>query len=205
VKQALVLFVAFLLTGCATQNITAKGPEETKVDKEKVVSGSFEETWDRIVSRLSGSFFVINNIEKDSGIINVSFSADDATRFINCGTMEITTSGNARTFEVASDFVSPLVYRQGIYKFTGETRRDGNLDGRMNIYVKEKGKGSSLVKVNARYVFKSTERLYDAAGRHQKTVSEEVTFQTGSPGSLRKTKCVSNGSLERRVFKMASE
>ena len=82
----ILLGIAFVVAGCAaqgTQNYTE--PFERDTENQITVPTPFNETWDRLVKNLSADFFSINNIEKASRIINVSFSTQDPGQFVDCG------------------------------------------------------------------------------------------------------------------------
>src|SRR3546814_5713784 len=78
---------AILLTaGCAAQaDLNYRKPTQPSLTNSRTVNAGFEETWDRLVRNLSSEFFVINNIEKASRIINVSFQTDAPERYVDCG------------------------------------------------------------------------------------------------------------------------
>src|SRR3972149_6139198 len=56
-----------------------------QVSNEIVVSRPQSEVWDILVKELSKSFYVINNIDKESRIIKVSFSSNNPSEYIDCG------------------------------------------------------------------------------------------------------------------------
>ena len=78
-KKTLTLILILILGGCATSSINYTPPEITKIDNQVTIDEDFEIVWDRLVKNLASDFFVINNIEKSSRIINVSFSTNRST------------------------------------------------------------------------------------------------------------------------------
>ena len=48
------------------------------------VNKSKEEVWKELIPQIGKNFFVINNLDKESGIINISYSGDPE-RYIDCG------------------------------------------------------------------------------------------------------------------------
>src|SRR3546814_13771527 len=76
---------AILLTaGCAAQaDLNYRKPTQPSLTNSRTVNAGFEETWYRLVRNLSSEFFVINNIEKASRIINVSFQTDAPERYVD--------------------------------------------------------------------------------------------------------------------------
>jgi hypothetical protein len=82
---ALPFFI--LISGCATKQVAARyvpGPQTT-VQNEVIVREPFSKVWDTLVRELAKSFFVINNIEKESRIINVSFFTQTPQDYADCG------------------------------------------------------------------------------------------------------------------------
>jgi len=79
---------ATILTGCATKGISTAdrtNPQTPKFVAEKFVNKSPANVWDKLVKNMATSFFVINNIDKESRIINLSFSSDKPQDCIDCG------------------------------------------------------------------------------------------------------------------------
>src|SRR3546814_8516548 len=78
---------AILLTaGCAAQaDLNYRKPTQPSLTNSRTVNAGFEETWDRLVRNMSSEIFVINNIEKASRIINVTFQQDAPERSVDCG------------------------------------------------------------------------------------------------------------------------
>ena len=150
-KRLFLLLTVPLIFGCAKPGVSKYEfiPSDiNKVKHEIVLNQSFDETWDALVENLTSSFYVINNIEKSSRIINVSFSSNEPEEFIECGE-------SIRHYERGKESQD---YRYKFsestsYKIAGKTNisspmttyidRETNLEGRINIYVapfKEKTK-----------------------------------------------------------------
>jgi hypothetical protein len=66
-------------------------PKPYHVINEKRVDTPTDIVWDNLVKELSKTFFIINNIDKDSRIINVSFFTEDAGDYIDCGNTRLET------------------------------------------------------------------------------------------------------------------
>ena len=86
-KKINIVFICLItLSGCATSSLNYSPPSTSYTIKHSVqINEDFEVVWDRLVKNLASDFFVINNIEKNSRIINVSFSASKPTDFVDCG------------------------------------------------------------------------------------------------------------------------
>ena len=86
---SLLAVMSLLLMGCAKPGSFNERYEPPvprgEVENEVVVDMSFEDAWAKMISKLSQSFFVLNNIEKASGFINLSYASDDGDPFVDCG------------------------------------------------------------------------------------------------------------------------
>jgi hypothetical protein len=90
----IIMIILIILVGCAgvKGKIDYTPPLEVKEQKNsKVVPHSKDEAWKAMIDGISESFFAINNIEKDSGLINLSYSGDPC-RYIDCGSGKSTVS-----------------------------------------------------------------------------------------------------------------
>jgi hypothetical protein len=95
-----IFFAGIILIDCvspgqSTLNYTHAQP--VKIKNERLVNKSVDEVWDSLVKELSKSFFVINNIDKESRIVNVSFYTDSPEDFVDCGTVSHSWSGITNT------------------------------------------------------------------------------------------------------------
>ena len=153
--------LTLLISSCATAgtSVFSYMPASTKkVENEIVVEKPFEQTWDHLVKELAKSFYVINNIEKESRIINVSFSTESPGRFIDCGeTTRTYKRGKEHQFyvynvESSSSFkIADKAGAYGQFPVTHYVNRATSLEGRANIYVAPE-RDATVVSVNARYI-----------------------------------------------------
>ena len=121
-----VIALVFLLTACATLGTSGRqyrDPIGAEIAaNEAVVRLPFSDTWDLLIGQLAKSFFVINNVEKVSRIINVSFSTDKPEEYVDCGTSE-------RTFQYADEsqtYTYPVAGSNS-FKAAGKWGAYGNL------------------------------------------------------------------------------
>ena len=158
----LTLF-ACLLSSCVTPGTSGYqyrepiGPET--VANEAVVKLPFSDTWDLLIGHLAKSFFVINNVEKVSRIINVSFSTDKPEEYVDCGTTERTfqyaKESHTYTYPMAGSNSYKAAGKWGAYQnlpTIGYVNRKTSLEGRINVYVAPKD-NDTIVTVNTRYIF----------------------------------------------------
>jgi hypothetical protein len=229
VRLIAIALSAAVAAGCATpgtSNIGYLPPENpTKMSNEVVVDKPFESVWDALVRDLAKSFYVINNIEKQSRLINVSFSTDAPETYVDCGT---TTRTYARgdenqtyKYNVASSFTYKVAARTGNlnqFPVTRNISRRTVLEGRANIYVAPEGQGTR-VSVNARYILSvNTQGVYTVENVYgtpiergalpQRTftatfnTNQPTTVDWGTPGQPMQVTCHSRGRLEHDILQL---
>lgn len=130
---AVVIAAGLMVTGCAGTYV-APSALPTK-DNERVVARGFDETWTRLVDKASQTFFAIDNFEKESGLMTLSFGADQPSRFIDCGQVK-----------------SPQANFEGPYADYVTGYLGGTLTGRMNLLLQKVDATHTKVRISARYV-----------------------------------------------------
>src|SRR2546428_522669 len=112
-----LLFLSLSVTlGCATagtQTSDIAPAQQQHVDNEVIVPGSSDVTWDRLVQRLSRGFYVINNIDKASRLINISFSSNTRQEYIDCGTTTRTYTRGQEHQEYKYPIAQSSTYKMG--------------------------------------------------------------------------------------------
>jgi hypothetical protein len=217
-----------LVAGCATQGVNTYTytPATSHIIKnEKTVPRPHAAVWDELVRELSKSFYVINNIERESRIINVSFNSNSPSDYVDCGrtVRTYTESDKREVFHYA-------VAESARYKIAGDSQprpeiktyafvtRQPSLDGRSNIYVAPdpSDSGKTLVSVNTRYVVSVLIRREAFAehvnGQVRREALPEQTFSfmfstnkatvTTSPGGGDSVTCSGRGRLETDILDM---
>jgi hypothetical protein len=158
-KKAAILstVAALLVTGCSTSStLDYATPANNEVKNKRIVNQDFEQTWDRLVRELSADFFVINNIEKASRIINVSFSVNRPDEYVDCGISNRSfTNPQGKTEHYKYSAASAASYWVGADQpphFPIAITRSTDLEGRVNIYVAPtQGTRQTEIVVNSKY------------------------------------------------------
>ena len=85
-KRAILIltFVVIIFAGCSGELKYTRPSFQRNVTNTIVVQKSKEEVWRNIVPAIGKQFFVINNLDKESGIINISYSGDPQ-KYVDCG------------------------------------------------------------------------------------------------------------------------
>lgn len=198
-----LLAVCVLFSGCA-KNITNYTPPQLPTETEQFfiveVDRPVEEVWDAAMQYAADTFFVLDNIFRDSYLINLSYSVDNPAEYIDCG------SGEIGCFW-GTDKISYVKVADRSYEFN---RTDGNnlflcrsnnrLEGRLNILMIPDG-ASTTIKVKARYIFTNETRCNCTWGSAMPySEDNSATFDTGSNGSTGNVTCYPKYTLESQVI-----
>ena len=144
---ATTFFLWLLLISSCARYPTYTQPNRYLTQQEKyarTINKRFNEVWTALIDYSAGTFFAIDNYEKDSGLLTLSFGADNPSDYVDCGHIKT----------VTIKFDGPVIE-------ACEFHGDADLDGSMNIFVKPILSNVTQVKINARYVLK----LFDGAAR----------------------------------------
>lgn len=155
------------LSGCVTSE-QKYSPPATKVSLTsnfKEVEGSKEEVWSALVSGLGSQFFVINNMDKASGFINISYSGDPE-KYVDGGELyfKVENMRGPREYRFPGARAN-MQYERSANGMLMVINRRLSLDGRMNVITTETTPGHIRVTVNTRYVltYNSTTQIVGGA------------------------------------------
>lgn len=202
----MIVLLAVAVGGCAGKidyirpsTSAAPGQNTVVINKPRV------SVWTTAVPELGKRFFVINNLDKSSGLINISYSGDPE-KYVDCGRI-ISFVKNARG-ERTYDFPGACAQQQyevmnGNGLFFLDRRMQ--LEGRVNLIFEELGPSSTRVTASTRYVVHRTQMVRNVEGRTQ-TGTQSVSFNTGgqaafpAPADGRATECAATGEIEREIL-----
>jgi|SRR5690625_1450502 len=207
-KSVLFVSVLGLLTGCALGTTSYSPPAAYgHIENEKIINRPIDEVWASAIPSLGKDFFVINNIDKDSGLINLSYNGNPE-KYLDCGTVEAEVS-NARGkrnyhFNAASPHQRYEIFDQGM--LFGVTRKM-DLNGRINLIFEEIDPSQTKATANVRYAVTKKVHATPVAGGYPLVFDDTITFDSNSsarfPGKEdEQTRCVSNGKLEKEVLSL---
>ena len=221
------VFLSIAVTGCATQGVNSykyNEPIQVKVENETIVDIPYSSVWDRLVKQISKSFYIINNIDKESRIINLTFSTNKPEQYIDCGKTDRTYTQDDKTdkFDYAvaasSDYKSAAAQQpHPSWASYHMIHRRTNLEGRSNIYIapSDKDNSKTVVTVNTRYIWTVAisgdyfiENVRGSSFHKGPTTGTPppftVSFNTSekgeSGGTGDKIYCVSKGTLEKEIL-----
>jgi hypothetical protein len=161
-----ITVVMLSLTSCVSVKAIYTPPivDNSPLEYSKIINKPFDEVWDALINYSASTFFGIENFEKDSGLLTLSFGASNPQNYVTGGHWKADVVYGMNELHFDGDYVEYLSLHQ-----------NGKLTGKMNIVIKKITDSSTQVIVNARYVFSSV--VIDAKGRTQ---SNTWSFNTGS-------------------------
>jgi len=148
-KRIIIASIIMLLPACAGVKATYTKPAEANSPEyDRTVDASFDKTWNALIDYASSNFFSIDNYEKDSGLMTLSFGAGNPETYIDCGRWDAEWT-NPQNYQRQSFHGSYIRYIQQAVTTT--------FTGKMNITVREVTPEKTRVRVNARYILASAE------------------------------------------------
>lgn len=206
-RITILLVAVSLVAGCAGKldyvRPNTPAPASTNY---KIIDKPREAVWNASVPALGKQFFVINNLDKSSGLINISYSGDPE-KYIDCGRI-ISYVKNARG-ERTYDFAGAKA-QQAYEVMNGNglffIERRMSLDGRVNLVFEELSPSQTKVTANTRYVVQRQQTVRRAANHFPQSASDSISFNSGASSSFaaradgRATACVATGALETEIL-----
>jgi len=173
----------------------------------KTVERPRDVVWSASVPELGKQFFVINNLDKASGLMNISYTGDPE-RYIDCGriTSYVQNARGERTYDFSGAKAQQTyeIMNPGVGLFFIDRRM--SLEGRVNLIFEEVGTSTTRVTANTRYVVMRTRVVRSAANNFPQTATDTISFNSGGGASFpansqgQSAECVSTGALEREIL-----
>lgn len=167
-KKIILILISSTLfyAGCATSNATYKPPVQENISKKnytRTINKPFDEVWQNLVSYAATTFFAIDNFEKDSGLLTLSFGASNPEEYITGGDWYIE----------ERNFVSKLNF-EGDYVEYAKLYLNGGLTGKMNIVLTKVNNAQTKITITARYIFSISHQI------QQGVYNQTWNFDTGN-------------------------
>ena len=197
---------ALILTGCAGKLDYVRPAKHASVSNIKTINKPRDVVWNSAVPELGKRFFVINNLDKSSGLINISYSGDPES-YIDCGrvTSYVKNARGERTYDFpGAKAQQTYEVMNGAGLFFIDRRMD--LEGRVNLIFEDIGGNSTRVTANTRYVVTRKITARSAANNIPQTLDNSISFNSGGSASFpatadgRATECVPTGKLEQDIL-----
>lgn len=207
-RHLIFALVASGIVGCAGKvDYIRPTTQSAPTQNTKLVQKSRDAVWATSVPALSKQFFVINNLDKSSGLINLSYSGDPE-KYIDCGriTSYVKNAQGERTYDFAGAKAQQNyeIMIPGVGLFFLDRRM--SLEGRVNLIFEEVDATTTRVTANTRYVVTRTQIVRAAAGGFPQTLTESTSFNSGGsapfPANQKGvfTECAARGILEQEVL-----
>jgi len=212
-KWGLLLLPLILSAGCAHSYKYTKPASFYNIENSIIIDKPKDEVWAKLVSSLSETFFVINNIDKESGLINVSYSGTPEN-FVDCGEI----SSYIQNLAGERHYCFPAAKSYQEYEIWGDTltpvKRKMELEGRVNILVESVNSEKTKVSVHTKYALtKTVSMLVTKYGGYSsystwETMSDSVSFTTMDKVGVFSsggTECRCNGNLEKSILDLLAD
>jgi hypothetical protein len=202
IQRFLLASVLLAGIGCVNHRTTYTQPKKDYViDNSIVVKQPKEEVWKKLIAGLSGRFFVINNMDKESGFVNLSYSGDPS-KYVDCGELYyfFENARGPREYRFAGS--SPTAsYETMVNGMLCRVDRSMSLEGRINIIVQPDG-DTTRVSVNVRYVLTKKSQFLPVMGYPPPLSVETIQFDSkGSQVAYQAgTTCGPTGLLESEIL-----
>jgi len=228
-KHLLLIFPAMIvLTGCATQGVSSSSYTKNtplQIKNETQIAEPYSLVWDKLIKELSKSYYVINNIDKESRIINLSFSSTSPTEYVDCGVSHRTYKQGEKTENYNYDTAGHTMFKIATPRQEHPTisnyvlvKREPSLEGRTNVYLApvEGDKTKTVITVNTRYILSINVKSQIYAehisgnlferGQMQNT-NQIISFNTNKStdtdvGGGQIVTCFAKGKLENEILRI---
>ena len=198
--SSLVMIIA--LSSCAvekknlTENVGKYVPpniDDSNFKNSVITNKNFHETWTSVIDFIDDSFFKIQNLEKDSGLITLSFGSNEPENFIDCGDFEYTLFFTGEKFK-------------GSYIDYAKSGLLAVLEAKMNINIQKIDNESTKISINTNYTFSTQHAL----GYYDPKLNQTYSFVSGGyqtidvinpiSGSIPTRTCKSTNFAENAIF-----
>ena len=196
------LVMTIFLSSCAvekkklTENVGKYVPpniDDTNFKNSVITNKNFDETWTSVIDFVNDSFFKIENLEKDLGLLTLSFGSKETKNFIDCGYFEYT------LFFTGEEF-------KGSYIDYAKSGLLAVLEAKMNINVQKIDNESTKTSINTNYTFSTQHAL----GYYDPKLNQTYSFESGGhqtinvinpiKGSIPTRTCKSTNFAETTIF-----
>ena len=181
----LATLIVLGLSGCLTGTYTYRGPATSPPTSNAItIERPFDDVWKVLVPGLGKRFFVINNIDKASGLVNLSYSGNPET-YVDCGQMTIFVK-NARGDRT---YNFPAASAHQVYESVDDgslffLERKVSLEGRMNLIVQQLSETQTQVTANTRYIITRSAQSRRVDLQYPASISDTISFNSGQSASF---------------------
>jgi hypothetical protein len=204
-KKYMIIAVVFYFYGCVSSNFTyIPPPEQPKIRTSIIVNAPKNVVWKKLITGIGAKFFMINNMDRESGFINISYSGNPQD-FVEGGRShyEVENLRGKREYDFPSNQESAQ-YEVFIDGNLCGIKRELKLEGKANIIVTEIDSVSTQVSVNVRYILSRTVSGWTATGviltPDYKSISFDSNGSEAYPNAPQGSKYYSKGYFEKLIL-----
>jgi hypothetical protein len=199
-----VLSLLLLVVACASERGYDE-PTSAPSRHSTLVQRSLADVWSAAIPALGRSFFVVNNIDKSSGFINLSY-VGDPEKYVDCGQIHSRVKNLAG--ERSYDFPASRAEQKYELLDPGKlylVTRQMSLDGRINVVFEPASAETTRVTVTAQYVLNKHSEVALLGGDNPVVTSQTISFTSETsagypPVAGQSTRCVATGRLESEIL-----
>lgn len=207
-RRLLIVSLSLYVAACAGKvDYIRPATQVTPLSNVKTVNRNRDAVWNKSVPELGKQFFVINNIDKSSGLMNISYTGDPE-RYIDCGRI----TSYVKNFQGERNYNFAAAKAQQTYEIMDQNsvlffiNRKMNLEGRVNLVFEESGLNSTKITANTHYLVTRSQDIRNVANNISNTYTNTISFNSGSSayfpanaqGQL--PECTSTGALELEIL-----
>lgn len=201
-KSGGLFLVLVLLSACSGKQEYVRPAAPQNTSNSVTVDRPRDAVWNATVPELGKQFFVINNLDKSSGLINISYTGDPE-KYVDCG--EVTSY--VRNLRGERTYKFPASKAQQAYEVMDKSGnlffidRKMSLEGRVNLIFEEVTKASTRITANTRYVLTRQITTQGVMSQIPHSSNDSISFNSNGkatfPGD---TECVATGKLEQDIL-----
>jgi hypothetical protein len=204
---SLNLLLVLICAGCAGSLNYYPPTINNKPNPSIIIDQNRDTVWKKMVPALGKHFFVINNIDKSSGLINISYSGNPEV-YIDCGRIvsKVSNLQGERTYDFPAARANQQyeIMKTNLYILN----REMSLEGRMNLIFEEIGEDKTQVTAYTKYVVSKKVTVRNTGGGISQNFANSVSFNSDGIGTFptgdgRETVCRPNGKFESDVLMLA--
>lgn len=196
---------ALLMYGCAGNFDYIRPTHQDRTSNSVMINLPKDIVWNAAIPKLGSQFFIINNLDKSSGLINLSYSGDPE-KYVDCGRIisYVSNLRGGRTYDFQASKAAQRFEVMRYGKLFNVDSRMG-LEGRVNLIFEELEPNKTRVTANTKYVLTNS---IDINGIHD--TLETIAFNFNKGGQLssslisdlseRTTECGPTGELEYEIL-----
>lgn len=157
-----IVVVGVLLASCNTIDQFSYTPPHTPPTStpERVIPLPFDHVWSELIDSVGKAFFAIDNFEKDSGLLTLSFTTSPFSTAVTGGNVKVhfddSSAAAGEAFWTGVSRPATTIRFDGDYADWVQQYLRGTFTGRMNIVVRQDSATSTRVTLNTRFIVTAT-------------------------------------------------